>query len=268
MAKKKSRAKLKLKIKFNYDAPVTLTFTLLSVLLFVIDFVFLKERLNSSIFITPTVSGDFQFSFSSLNSYLRLFLYIFGRESTLLFFSRLVIITLLGPRMEERYGSAVIGIMILVSTLFTGVLSASCCKHPFNGTDPIVFMLILLDMLFHISKKTISLSSALATALFIACLFINPNENGLVGILIVLAGGLCGSLFAFMASPKTRTGKTGSKVESKTSASSKGRGNSKNASSQDSWNHNEDYSGAKNTTDSKASEAGNSDETIVGSIKF
>ncbi|MCR5764442.1 MAG: hypothetical protein K6G09_00540 [Treponema sp.] len=247
MAKKKSRAKLKLKIKFNYDAPVTLTFTLLSVLLFVIDFIFLKERLNSSIFITPTVSGDFQFSFSSLNSYLRLFLYIFGRESTLLFFSRLVIITLLGPRMEERYGSAVIGIMILVSTFFTGVLFASCCKVSFNGSTPIVFMLILLDMLFHISKKTVSLSSALATALFIACLFINPNENGLVGILIVLAGGLCGSLFAFMASPKTRARKTVSKVENKNAEKSKS---------------------AEEPVVPESPATGSSDETVVGSIKF
>ena len=163
MAKKRSKAKMKLKIKFDYDAPVTLTFTLLSLLLFLIDIIFLENKLDSSFFMTSTVSGDFQFSFASFNSYLRLFLYVFGRGNTISFFSRLVIITLLGPRMEERFGSGVIGIMILVSTLFTGVLSACSCKLSFNGADPIVFMLILLDMLFHISKKTVSLSSALAT---------------------------------------------------------------------------------------------------------
>ena len=247
MAKKRSRAKLKLKIKFNYDAPVTLTFTLLSVFLFLIDVFLLENRLNSSIFITPTVSGDFQFSFTSFNSYLRLFLYVFGWESPLSLFSKLVIITLLGPRMEERYGSAVIGIMILVSTLFTGVLSACCCKLPFNGSAPIVFMLILLDMLFHISKKSVSLSSALATALFIACLFISSNGNGMVGVLIIIAGGLCGSLFAFMASPKTRARKTVSKVENKNAEKSKS---------------------AEEPVVPESPATGSSDETIVGSIKF
>ena len=242
MAKKRSKAKMKLKIKFDYDAPVTLTFTLLSLLLFLIDLIFLENKLDSSFFMTSTVSGDFQFSFASFNSYLRLFLYVFGRGNTIFFFSRLVIITLLGPRMEERFGSGVIGIMILVSTLFTGVLSACSCKLPFNGADPIVFMLILLDMLFHISKKTVSLSSALATALFIACLFVSPNQNGMIGVLVVLAGGLCGSLFAFMASPKTRAKRPVKKEDTK--------------------------SVSVEPPKSLSPEPGNSDETVVGSIKF
>ena len=248
MAKKKSRAKIK--IKFNYDAPVTLTFTLLSILLFLIDIIFLECNLNTSLFRTPAIGGEFQFNFKSISSYLKLFLYVFGWRSTISFFSELVVILLLGARMEERYGSLVIGLMILINTIFTSVLTACCCKQPFSGTDSIVFMLILLDMLFHISKKTISLSSALATGLFIVCLFVVPNQNDIVGVLIVLAGGLCGSLFAFMASPKTNNRKTVKKESKSVSID-----NSTSALRTES-----------STPSSKGS--GNSDETIVGSIKF
>ena len=245
MAKKK--AKTKIKIKLNYDAPVTIIFTLLSVLLFVLDWFLLKNKLNSTILLTPTCDGEFQFSFKSFFSYLRLFLYVFGTGDALSFFAKLVIVSLIGSRMEERYGSMVIGIMIFVATIFTGVLAACCCKLPFAGSDAVVFMLILLDMLFHISKKSVSLSSALATALFIACLFISSNGNGMVGVLIIIAGGLCGSLFAFMASPKTRARKTVSKVESKNTEKSKN---------------------AEEPVFTESPATGSSDETIVGSIKF
>ena len=146
MAKKKTKSKSKIKMKLNYDAPVTIIFTLLSVLLFVLDWFLLKNKLNSTILITPTCDGEFQFSFKSFFSYLRLFLYVFGSGEALSFFAKLVIISLLGSAMEERYGSMVIGIMIFVATIFTGVLSACCCKLPFSGSDAVVFMLILLDM--------------------------------------------------------------------------------------------------------------------------
>lgn len=253
MAKKKTKSKIKMKL--NYDAPVTIIFTLLSVLLFVLDWFLLKNKLNSTILITPTCDGEFQFSFKSFFSYLRLFLYVFGSGEALSFFAKLVIISLLGSAMEERYGSMVIGIMIFVATIFTGVLSACCCKLPFSGSDAVVFMLILLDMLFHISKKAISVSSALATCLFIACQFIQKNPNGTVGVLIILAGGLCGSLFAFMASPKSRARKTGG--DSGASKSAKKKEESKSAS--------DAYAYSAPTVSANDS---SSDETVVGSIKF
>ena len=65
-------------------------------------------------------------------------------------------------------------------------------------------MLILLDAMMNISKKKISASSIAVLILFIVRLYIVKNQNGIIDVIIVIAGGLCGSLFAFIASPKAR----------------------------------------------------------------
>lgn len=239
-------AKRKSKLKFIYDAPVTVTFALLTVLLFILDVFLFKNKLNSSFLFTPTAAdGSFPFKFNELYSYLRLFLYVFGGSDRIILFSNLIFIMMLGPAIEERYGSVVIGLMIFVAALFAGVLAACCFKVPAFGAEPIVFMLILLNTMTHLSKKNISASSLGVICLFICYEVFKKNNNGMIGILVIIAGGLCGSLFAFMASPKNRATKK---------VSSTGEG-LKNKAERLSENN------------SKKKNDGN-DETIVGTIDF
>jgi len=212
MAKKRS----KVKFKFSYDAPVSLSFAIIALILFLIDSLLLKGKMNSNYLLTPTaVSGSLPFDFKNIISYLRLFAYVFGGSAPFTLISNLIFIILLGPEMENRYGSFVIGIMILVAVLVSGVLSASFCKFSVSGASPVVFMLIILDILMHLTKKTVSASAVAVICLFVASQFFVGNKNGLVGVLITLSGGLCGSLFAFMASPRARAAKKNQKAEEK-----------------------------------------------------
>lgn len=212
MAKKRSKSKVK--YKFSYDAPVSLTFVLLGALLFLLDTFLLKGKLNAQYLLSPTAgAGSLPFDFKNIFSYLRLILYVFGGSEPFIFLSNLIFIVLLGPEMENRYGSIVIGLMIFVSTIVSGVLSACFCNFSAFGASPIVFMLIILDILMHLTKKTISASAVFLICLFTASQFFTGSKNGIVGVLITLAGGLCGSLFAFMASPKTRAAKKQQKVD-------------------------------------------------------
>lgn len=212
MAKKRSKSKAK--YKFSYDAPVSLTFVLVAVVLFLLDLLLVKGKLNAEYLLSPTAGGgNLPFDFKNILSYLRLLLYVFGGTEPFVLLSNLIFIVLLGPEMEGRYGSLVIGIMIFVSTIVSGVLSACFCNFPAFGASPLVFMLIILDILMHLTKKTISASAVFVICLFTASQFFTGSKNGIVGVLITLAGGLCGSLFAFMASPKTRTTKKQQKVE-------------------------------------------------------
>lgn len=231
MAKKKS------KIKFNFNSPVVLALSILSILIFVFDNFILKQKMNHTLLFTPTLSGDFAFNFKSVNSYLRILLYIFGGTDAYSYALYLILFLQLGTKVEERYGSVVCGIMIFVATLFTGVLSACCCGNVFSGLAPVVCMLIILDTISYVSKKNIPITSVLIICLFFVSEYIKKNPNGFIGILIILAGGLCGSLFAFMAIPKRRA--------------------AKKTKGDDSNNVNVEKSG--NNT---------SDETIVGSIEL
>ncbi len=200
--------KKKLKLKFEYDSPVMLTFAFLTLIIFILDTFALKGKLKDAWLFTPTsAAGAFPFAFSDFPSILRLFIHVFGYGEGSVLICNLIFILLLGPAMEERYGSVIIGIMIFVSSLFSGVLNACFCKNAVCGAEPVVFMLILLWTMMQLSRSKISASAIAVIALFIAMLVFRKNPNGVVGVAVIAAGGLCGSLFAFLASPKARKAK-------------------------------------------------------------
>jgi len=221
---KKKIKKSPLAIKISYDAPITLTFVLVSLFLALLNGLVLKNRLDYILLSSPTrIGGELPFDAQNISSYIKLVLYIFGSNSWGSLFSSLVFILLLGPTIEEQYGSIIIGIMILISALFAGVLNACFCTQCLRGPIAIIFMLIFLNAFISFSKKKLPLSFVLAFVLFI--LFIIFDQKGLdnprtpldllVTIIVTVAGGLCGGLFAFLASPKSRATRKTTKVASK-----------------------------------------------------
>ncbi|MBR5401865.1 MAG: rhomboid family intramembrane serine protease [Treponema sp.] len=201
-------AKKKLKLKFVYDAPVTLSFALVILLLFVLDKYVFKGSLSGQWLLSPTAEGGvLPFAFSDFHSIARLFLHVFGYTDAPFLICNMIFVLLLGPAMEERYGSVIIGIMIFVAALFSGVLNACFCKVPACGAEPVVFMLVLLCTMMHLSRSKVSASSLAVIALFVCMQVMRKNLNGIIGVVIITAGGLCGSLFAFLTSPKARKAK-------------------------------------------------------------
>lgn len=195
---------MKKKISFDLDAPVTVLFAIISILMFCLDSFIFKGQMTQQFMSCPTAGGNFPFDLSKATSYLRLFCYPFTAASWNMLITNLLFVLLLGPVMEERYGSVIIGIMMIVSTLFAGVLNACFCKNTMLGCTAIVFMLIFLNSFMSFSKKKIPVSFLLIFILFIVREVFVKNPNGVVGLFIGIAGGLCGSLFAFLASPKAR----------------------------------------------------------------
>ena len=214
-------ARKKISLKFSYDAPVTITFSLVCIIVFLLDKFVFKNYLGTNILCSPTAaSGVLPFNFGEVLSYPRLILYVFSSTSVSLLLTNLIFIILLGPSMEERYGSVVIGIMIAVSSLFSGVLTACFCKESLTGSAPIVFMMIFLSAFMSFSKKKLPMSFIMIIGMFIAVEILNKGANGVVGVLINMAGGLCGSLFAFLTSPKARAeNRYNKKIEEVDSAS-------------------------------------------------
>ena len=210
MAKKK----FKINLKVAYDAPVTLTFVILCVFFFILNtFVIKNGGLGKSLASPTSAAGSAAFIIKEPLSYLRLLLYIFGSEGgqtaayggAALLFTNLILIMLLGPAMEERYGSVIIGIMIFVSALFSGVLNACFCETSLVGALPLVSMMIFLNAFMSFSKKKFPLSFAAVMVLFVLLQVF--SGIGAVKIIICIAGGLCGSLFAFLTSPKMKAEK-------------------------------------------------------------
>ncbi|MCR5188311.1 MAG: rhomboid family intramembrane serine protease [Treponema sp.] len=204
MAKKK----FKLNFKVVMDCPVTVGFVLVSLILCLLDLLAFKGSLSQSILRSPTsAKGDLAFILSSPLSYFRLVLYAFGAANWTALLANLLFLLLLGPAMEERYGSVVIGIMVFVASLFSGVLNAAFSTVSLRGCAPVVFMMVFLNAFMSLSKKKIPLSFLLIFALLISYEIIDKTSGNVIGIIICIAGGLCGSLFAFLTSPKARAAK-------------------------------------------------------------
>ena len=211
MAKKK----FNLNIKVAYDAPVTLTFVIVCAVIFLINMLLAKSGIADGLLkllASPTAqSGTSPFIVKQFESYLRLLIYMFGSApaGASVLFTNLILIMLLGPAMEERYGSVIIGIMIFVSALFAGVLNACFCDVSLIGAVPVVSMMIFLNAFMSFSKKKFPLSFAAVMVLFVLLQIF--SGAGAICIIICIAGGLCGSLFAFLTSPKMKAEKKASK---------------------------------------------------------
>ncbi len=202
MAKKK----FKFNLKFSYDAPVTLSFVIICALLFLLNTLVIKNGALGKILASPTTqAGALPFILKQPVSYLRLLLYIFGSGEVNNFITYILIVLLLGPAMEERYGSVIIGIMIFVAALFSGVLNACFCVESLTGPVPVVCMMIFLTAFMSFSNKTVPITF-LATIIFFVYFSITSGI-GAVRLIICIAGGLCGSLFAFLTSPKVKAAK-------------------------------------------------------------
>ena len=77
------------------------------------------------------------------------------------------------------------------------------------GAVPLVSMMIFLNAFMSFSKKKFPLSFAAVMVLFVLLQIF--SGAGAIGIIICIAGGLCGSLFAFLTSPKMKAEKKASK---------------------------------------------------------
>ena len=207
MAKKK----FKLGFKVELDSPVAIFFSAACIVIFLLDYFILKGKISQALTCSPTTSaGTLPFEASNPLSYLRIIFYTFGFENPATLVISLIFIMLLGPATEAQYGSVIVGIMMGVSAIFSGVLNACFCPSPLRGASSIIFMLIFLNSFMSFTKKKIPLSFIFVIVLFVAKEIIEKwgSENGeILKILICIAGGLCGSLLAFLTSPKARAEK-------------------------------------------------------------
>ena len=86
-------AKRKVGLKFSYDAPVTITFSLICIVVYLLDTFVFKSYLSTNILCSPTSSaGLLPFSFGNALSYPRLILYVCGSTSIDLLLINLIFI--------------------------------------------------------------------------------------------------------------------------------------------------------------------------------
>ncbi|MGL4524647.1 MAG: rhomboid family intramembrane serine protease [Spirochaetia bacterium] len=180
-------------MKVTYNAQITLTFSFLAVLILYID-----QKIYPGIISTAfTLEGNRTFSFSSLESYFRLFTYVFGHRDWEHLSANLMFILLLGPALEEKFGTSTVFRMMIITALVGGIVNILFISTPLLGCSGIVFMMIILTSFANIQQGQIPLSFFLVLLLYlwkeIQGAFVDKDISQVSHVL----GGICGVFFGF-----------------------------------------------------------------------
>ncbi len=185
----------KLLSKFDYNAPVIITFTIIA----------FAVQLISSFPGTRAFHSLFVVSRGSLLNpifYLRLFTHIIGHSGWAHLTGNFSFILILGPMLEEKYGSHRLTLMILITALLTAAINIVFFNVALCGASGIVFMFILLASCGNIKEGSIPVTLILAGAFYIGKELIDSLGHDNVSQLSHILGGLIGAAFGFLFAPK------------------------------------------------------------------
>ncbi len=188
-------------MKFRYNAPVTLSFTLLSFSVLLLDSL-AGSALTANLFSIP---GKGVFSFANPFHYVRLFTHVVGHADWNHFMSNFAIILLVGPMLEEKYGSPGLLFMAAVTALATGLTNVLFFSTGLLGASGVVFMMILLASFTNIRQGEIPLTFPLVLTIFLAGEILKSFERNSISEFAHVAGGICGSLFGFIRPARGRS---------------------------------------------------------------
>lgn len=192
----------KSKIKFTCDSALFCGFAIISMLLIVTDAFVLKGKLMPFIE-SPTVKD---FSFTNPLSYIKIIFHILGAQTSApgiyLWLFSIVYVVYGGKQPEETYGTVFLSVMVVLSSIFSGVLAACFLETPISTAFPVVFLLQFLAIFGNLKKNSITVSS-IVLLLSICAFDVIITKNPVI-LAVDAAGGLCGSLISFLAVPNRK----------------------------------------------------------------
>ena len=177
--------------KIQYNSPVILTFTFISLVALILGY-FTKGYTNRILF------SVYRSSPKDILTYVRVFTHVIGHANFNHFINNFMFILILGPMLEEKYGSKNLVIMIIITAFITGILNIILFNNALLGASGVVFMLILLSSFANMEKNRIPLTFIMVLIFFIGKeiyggIILKDNISQITHII----GGLCGSVFGY-----------------------------------------------------------------------
>ena len=140
-------------------------------------------------------------------TYLRLFTHVLGHSGWSHFMGNAAYLLLLGPMLEEKYGSATLVKVILITALITALINTVFFPHvALCGASGVVFAFILLTSFTGFKAGEIPLTFLLIAVIYIGqqlyeSVFVKDHVSQLSHII----GGIVGSVIGYKWNRKTHT---------------------------------------------------------------
>lgn len=178
------------KLRISYNAPVVLTFALAAVAVYIIG-----SQVSS--FRLWFVAWP---EFRDTRSYVGLVSHILGHASWQHLIGNFMLILLIGPILEERFGSLQLLVMIIVTALVTGIVNVTVSSDALLGASGIVFMMILLASTANIREGEIPLTFIAVAIIYLGGEIVRAvSDDDQISQMAHLIGGATGAVFGFMS---------------------------------------------------------------------
>ena len=180
------------KIVIRFNAPVILTFALLSLLALL-----LGNWTNGAA--THQYFSVYRSSLSDPLTYVRFIGHVLGHADYEHYMGNMLLLLLVGPGLEEKYGSGTMVWMILVTALVTVLVHFVFFPgSALLGASGVVFMMIVLSSFTAMRRGEIPVTLILVVIFYLGGeimdgLFKKDNISQITHIV----GGLCGLIFGF-----------------------------------------------------------------------
>lgn len=193
-----------MKLKLKYNAPVVLTFAILCGVVLGLQYL-THGASNALLFVTR------RGPLTDPLTYVRLFTHVLGHVSLDHYMGNMMLFLLLGPMLEEKYGSRDLSLVIGITAVVTGLVNALISTHGLLGASGVVFAFIILASMTSFSAGEIPLTLVLVVLLYIG----REVVNGLFTVdeisqMAHLVGGAVGGLCGYMAAGGKQQGRPGS----------------------------------------------------------
>lgn len=191
---------MKTRFKISYNSPVVLTFVLLCLLVLLMS-IGTHRRSTTLLFMT------YHSSLFSPLTYLRFFTHVLGHSGWEHLIGNASYLLLLGPMLEEKYGSKTIVEIILMTALVTGIVnyiffpSVALC-----GASGVVFSFILLSSFTGFREGEIPLTFILVAVIYIGQqIFQGITVNDNISNMAHIVGGIVGAVIGYSLNKRPRS---------------------------------------------------------------
>ena len=180
-------------LKISINSPVVLGFSAICLIALVLS-ILTKETTNKLLFMT------YHSSLTNPLTYLRFFTHVFGHSGVEHFMGNITYILLLGPLLEEKYGSKLLIQSIVITAFITGIVNYILFPNiALCGASGVVFTFILLSSFTGFKDREIPLTFILVAAIFLGQqvyegIMLKDNISNLSHVL----GGVLGSVMGYL----------------------------------------------------------------------
>ena len=186
-------------LRISFNAPTTLTFAALCVIARIISILTKDDatRLLFSVYRAPL---------SDPLTWVRCVTHVLGHAGWDHLLNNMMFILLLGPMIEERYGSKKTVLVILVTAVVTGIINiAFFPRVMLLGASGVVFAFILLSSVTVREDNTIPVTFILVALLYLGeQVYQGIFQKDNISQMTHIAGGAVGSILGFILSKKQK----------------------------------------------------------------